>query len=311
MKIDIRELGLAYRRVKADLYYTKYANSIKLLRFERNLAANLKKLHEILTEERIDELCSSFCHGWRLIPKAIKLEDEDKRFAQTTILVGDELRRVSRCDLRIIEDVPVEFHIVTQLWIDRLGGILESVMSSRSYGNRIRCHGADVNVFYPGTFKFWMQQYRNWHNNGLKTIRKELDTGKDIAVLTTDFTAFYHNLSPDFLNSAKFRGKVGLLGFSKDNETLTCIVIEMLKKWAKDTPLGTGLPVGCSISSVLANLALTLLDRELESLNGVVYYGRYVDDIILAIGNSGEIKSQEELIGWLCAEIPELQLNDC
>ena len=79
MKIEITELGLAYRRVKADLYYTKYANSVKLLRFEKNFVANLDRLHAILVEERFPELYSSFCHGWRIIPKSVKLEDEDKK----------------------------------------------------------------------------------------------------------------------------------------------------------------------------------------------------------------------------------------
>ena len=49
MNIDLAELGLAYRRVKADLYYTKYANSIKLLRFEKEFErerAAIKKMVE-------------------------------------------------------------------------------------------------------------------------------------------------------------------------------------------------------------------------------------------------------------------------
>lgn len=185
MNIDLAELGLAYRRVKADLYYTKYANSIKLLRFEKELQKNIVSLRKMLAEERFEELCSSYCYGWRLVPKSVEMCDDGDAVSKTTILVGDDLRRVSRCDLRIIEDLPIEFHIVTQLWIDRLGGRLEAPMSSRSFGNRIRCHGTDVNVYYPGTFKYWMKQYRDWHDNGLRDIRSALDKGKDVAVLTT------------------------------------------------------------------------------------------------------------------------------
>ena len=306
MKIEITELGLAYRRVKADLYYTKYANSVKLLRFEKNFVANLDRLHAILVEERFPELYSSFCHGWRIIPKSVKLEDEDK----TTILVGDELRRVSRCDLRIIEDLPIEFHIVTQLWIDRVGGVVERAMSDRSFGNRIRCHGSHVNVLYPGTFKFWMKQYRSWHNDGLAIIRKQLDAGKSVAVLSTDFTAFYHNLSPDFIENCDLWNQLGLQTLSQEDKKLTGLVVNMLKKWAESTPLGVGLPVGCSISSVLANVALTLLDRKLESLKGIVYYGRYVDDIILAVENVLALKSQEGFIDWLCSQVSNLHVTD-
>ena len=306
MKVEITELGLAYRRVKADLYYTKYANLVKLLRFEKNLVANLDRLHEILVEERFAELYSSFCHGWRIIPKSVKLEDEGK----TTVLVGDELRRVSRCDLRIIEDLPIEFHVVAQLWIDRVGGLLEMAMSDRSFGNRIRCHGPHVNVLYPGTFKFWMKQYRSWHNDGLATIRKQLDAGKNIAVLSTDFTAFYHNLSPDFIEDGDLWNQLGLPSLSEEDKELTGLVVNMLKKWSESTPLGVGLPVGCSISSVLANVSLTLLDRKFESLKGLVYYGRYVDDIILAVENRLRLKSQEEFIDWLSSQVSNLHVNE-
>ena len=310
MNIDLTELGLAYRRVKADLYYTKYANSVKLLRFERNLAHNLAALHEILVNERFVEVYGSFCHGWRLVPKAVKFEDEDKVSSKTTILVGDELRRVSRCDLRLIEDVPIEFHIIAQLWIDRLGGRLEQVMSSCSFGNRIRCNGSRVNICYPGTFKFWMSQYRAWHNDGLKTIRKALENGKNVTVLTADFAAFYHNLSPAFVENEEFLNSVGIHNISPDERKLTGLIVEMLKKWAELTPLGVGLPVGCSVSSVLANIALTLLDRKLESLPGLIYYGRYVDDIILAVENLDELNSQEQFLAWLCSKVPDLKLKD-
>lgn len=309
MNIDLAELGLAYRRVKADLYYTKYANSIKLLRFEKELQKNIVSLRKMLAEERFEELCSSYCYGWRLVPKSVEMCDDGDAVSKTTILVGDDLRRVSRCDLRIIEDLPIEFHIVTQLWIDRLGGRLEAPMSSRSFGNRIRCHGTDVNVYYPGTFKYWMKQYRDWHDNGLRDIRSALDKGKDVAVLTTDFTSFYHKLSPDFIECDDYLRQFGVILLPEEDRKLTSLVVKMLKTWSASTPVETGLPVGCSVSSVLANMALTLLDREIEKLDGLVYYGRYVDDIILAIENTKGIVDQESFIEWLRSQIPELELK--
>ena len=310
MNVDLAELGLAYRRVKADLYYTKYANSIKLLRFEKELWKNIVALREMLADERFEELCSSFCYGWRLVPKSVEMVDEGDRASKTTILVSDDLRHVSRCDLRIIEDLPIEFHIVTQLWIDRLGGKLEAPMSDRSFGNRIRCHGLDVNVLYPGTFKYWMRQYRDWHDNGLKKIKSALDEGKDVAVLTTDFTSFYHNLSPDFIECDDYLKQFGVILLPEEDRKLTGLVVKMLKTWAASTPIGTGLPVGCSVSSVLANMALTLFDRKIEKLDGLVYYGRYVDDIILAIENTRGITDQESCLEWLRSQIPELSLKE-
>ena len=140
MQIDLTELGLAYRRAKADLYYTKNANSAKLLRFEKNLVANLTHVYELLSEERFAELLSSYCYGYRLIPKSIKFTDEESSQSKTTVIVGDDFRAVEQCDLRLIEDLPIEFHIVTQLWIDRVAGRFDYAMSEMSYGYRLRRH---------------------------------------------------------------------------------------------------------------------------------------------------------------------------
>ena len=306
MQIDLTELGLAYRRAKADLYYTKNANSAKLLRFEKNLVANLTHVYELLSEERFAELLSSYCYGYRLIPKSIKFTDEESSQSKTTVIVGDDFRAVEQCDLRLIEDLPIEFHIVTQLWIDRVAGRFDYAMSEMSYGYRLRRHREKINRFYPGSFKYWMRQYQDWHNGGLETISKALDEGKNVAVLTTDFSAFYHNLSPSFILRREFLKKLGVSLRSRDDKILTELVVNMLNKWAASTPLGCGLPVGCSISSVFANLALTLLDRELEQLSGRVYYGRYVDDVILAIENGNGIQSQDDFIDWICSQVGDM-----
>ena len=69
MKIDLEELGLAYRRVKADLYYTRHANSAKIIRFEKALAENLERLHSYLVTDEVAPLYA-YCYGWRLVPKS-------------------------------------------------------------------------------------------------------------------------------------------------------------------------------------------------------------------------------------------------
>ena len=310
MKVDITELGLAYRRAKADLYYTKHANSAKILQFEKELVSKLRHVHEILEAERFQELLNQYCSGWRLVPKSVSFVDDDSSKVRTTIKVGDDLCKVDKCDLRIIEDVPMEFHIVTQLWIDRVAGRLDHAMSDSSYGYRIRRHGEEVNLFYPGSFRYWMRQYQDWHNGGLDIIRRALENGKDVAVLSADFSAFYHNLSPNFILREDFQEALGVGVIRGDEQTLTALVVSMLNKWASDTPLGVGLPVGCSISSVFANLALTLLDRKIMDIPGKVYYGRYVDDIILAVENTRNLGSQDEFLNWLCSLVQDLRKDN-
>ena len=64
--------------------------------------------------------------------------------------------------------------------------------------------------------------------------------------------------------------------------------------------------MGCSISPVVANLAVTLLDRQIEALPGLVYYGRYVDDIILAVENTENVQCFDAMIAYLKKYIAEI-----
>lgn len=50
------------------------------------------------------------------------------------------------------------------------------------------------------------------------------------------------------------------------------------------TTVHTGIPRGCAVSSYLAELYLSKIDKEIKrEINNIVYYNRYVDDIIIII----------------------------
>lgn len=63
-----------------------------------------------------------------------------------------------------------------------------------------------------------------------------------------------------------------------------------------------GLPRGLSISSVMSELYMKYFDLEIRRMNGVFYYARFVDDIIVFCSSK---KSQEDV--WI--KIPEMLTN--
>lgn len=71
--------------------------------------------------------------------------------------------------------------------------------------------------------------------------------------------------------------------------------------WAAATPLKKGLPVGLPASAVVANVALIELDRCIEQQVAPIYYGRYVDDILLVMENGAGFGSTVQLWEWLFA----------
>ena len=102
-------------------------------------------------------------------------------------------------------------------------------------------------------------------------------------------------LNPDFITDV-----LGLV-LDTQQEKLHRLFIQALQAWAKTTPLERGLPVGLPASAVVANVALVELDRIVEQQVAPLYYGRYVDDILLVMENGASFRSTAELWGWLFA----------
>ena len=95
----------------------------------------------------------------------------------------------------------------------------------------------------------------------------------------------------------------GVLGLEMDahQAKLHRMFIQALLAWAAATPLKKGLPVGLPASAVVANVALAELDRIVEQQCAPLYYGRYVDDILLVMENAAGFHSTSELWEWLFA----------
>ncbi|MDU5688583.1 MAG: RNA-directed DNA polymerase, partial [Kluyvera cryocrescens] len=132
-------------------------------------------------------------------------------------------------------------------------------------------------------------------------MRTALDASKKIVALTADVSSFYHELSPAFMLDPAFISGVLGLELTEEQSKLNFLFIHALRAWAAGTPLKKGLPVGLPASAVVANVALIELDRVIEQQVAPIYYGRYVDDILLVMENGANFRSSVELWEWLFA----------
>jgi hypothetical protein len=130
-------------------------------------------------------------------------------------------------------------------------------------------------------------------------MREALEDDKKIIALTADVSSFYHELNPGFMLSNAFLQDVLEIQLKPEQIKLHTLFIRALEAWSKRTPLKKGLPVGLPASAVVANMALIELDRLIEKQVAPLYYGRYVDDILLVIENGANLKSADELWEWL------------
>ncbi|EMN0268683.1 TPA: RNA-directed DNA polymerase, partial [Pseudomonas aeruginosa] len=146
-----------------------------------------------------------------------------------------------------------------------------------------------------------MKPFRDWRDQGIEAMRTALNADKKIVALTADVSSFYHELNPGFMLNPAFVVDVLGLELSPAQSKLHRLFIQALQAWAAATPLKKGLPVGLPASAVVANVALIELDRVVEQQIAPLYYGRYVDDILLVMESGASFRSTAELWEWLFA----------
>ena len=193
----------------------------------------------------------------------------------------------------------IDFHVLSSLWMMEVGNLFDKQLSSNVFGSRLRRNRHDeINTWALGSFEPYLRPFREWRDGGIKAMRTALSEKKKVLALTADVSSFYHELSPGFMLDDSFL-KLAKIELSESQSKLNRLFISALMAWAKETPLGKGLPVGLPASAVVANAALIKLDQFIEQQVVPLYYGRYVDDILLVMENASDIKTTEQFWDWI------------
>ena len=308
MTITLTDLGIAFRKAKVDLYYSTTPSLFAIADYEENLEDNLRSL-----QKRINGKSTAwakkedFLGTWTLAPKAIKHQkgDKNKNIGLIYASADDEWAAITKAsgqpiaEFRLMAKCSMDFHVLSALWMLQVGHLFDKKLSANVYGSRLRRKfDNEINELSLGSFKPYLKPFRDWRDGAIKTMRSALEDKKKILALTADVSSFYHRLDPEFMLSEDFHQLAGV-ELDSSQTKLNKVFIQALKTWAKDTPLGTGLPVGLPASAVVANAALIKLDQFVEEQVVPLYYGRYVDDILLVMENTSSIKTTDEFWKWI------------
>lgn len=318
MDISFGKLITAYRKAKVDLYYSSNPSLFAIADYEDDLENNLKKLEKKINGKPkawVKE--ESFLGSWSLIPKNYSVKQQKRDDAdcncqnseETGIVFASSARSQNKykpCDgevaehtatFRLMAECPIDFHVLASLWIMDVGAKFDAKLSDSVRGSRLRRTEKGEKKFNElslGSFKPYLKPFKDWRDDGIQAMRDGLKADKKLVALTADVTSYYHRLQPDFMLDEKFHQLVGI-ELNAEQKVLNKLFIEAVKAWAKQTPLGRGLPVGLPASAIIANMALFELDQIIEEKLRPQYYGRYVDDIMLVLENTTEICSQQDL----------------
>lgn len=318
---SLHDLGLAYRKAKVDLYYSSNASLDAIADYESNLHANLTAL---LTKLQADDESwvtqPEFIGGWTLATKFVDMscwEDYRKQYGNGLIfsspdeewayacrlLAEDDPLKKPEAEFRVMAQCSLDFHVLSTLWLMEVGYLFDAKLTTCAYGNRLRLtkDKKGLALLSLGSYEPYLKPFRDWRDKGIQAMRTALNADKKIVALTADVTSFYHELNPSFMLEPAFVVDVLGLPLSVAQGKLHRLFIQALKAWAASTPLKKGLPVGFPASAVVANVALAELDRIVEKQLAPLYYGRYVDDILLVMENGANFRTLTDLWEWLFA----------
>ncbi|WP_166387521.1 antiviral reverse transcriptase Drt3a [Polaribacter sp. 11A2H] len=130
-------------------------------------------------------------------------------------------------------------------------------------------------------------------NKIIKQIFNIVSDGFPKIIIKTDIKSFYESIPQDKLFK-KIENNTLLSPFSK--KLIKRLFYEFEDKKDKNKiPLGEGIPRGVGISAYLSELYMRDIDNEVKALEDVIYYARYVDDIIVIICPKTESKKRDYL----------------
>lgn len=316
---SLQDLALAYRKAKVDLYYSSHASLDAIASYEEKLHSNLfSLLEEINGEDESWVMSPEFIGTWTLATKSVEMgcwakhkkdngsglifssPTEEWNYALKALAEKETLEK-PKAEFRVMARCSLDFHVLSTLWMLEVGQLFDAKLSECAYGNRLRRtqDGKSINKLSLGSFQSYLKPFRDWRDNGITTMRGALNADMKIVALTADVSSFYHELNPGFMRNPAFVTGLLKLELTEFQTKLHRLFIRALQAWAAATPLKKGLPVGLPASAIVANMALIELDRCIEQQVAPIYYGRYVDDILLVMENGADFGSTVELWEWL------------
>lgn len=329
--LTIEDVKTAYRKLKSLSYYDSHDLFLKakIASFETTFAMTASKnlTYKLVDfEEKLDTLYKELTSGeqnnnlnywtnlynqinYRVLPKKVKpYNDYSKNNSQELINnIFTNVREIDEDDkyefekLTFYIDAPIEIHIVSILWIMKIGYSLESDLDEKCYGNRLILEKKKANSKEKtvkndnGLFKPYYKQYQKWRDEGITVAKQYLDKKQDVLFLNIDIKDYYYSVRFEFDKLDDKLKNRQLDDWNKLNSVFRDIH-EVYTNRIKETNYPNDLiknikeneavlPIGLASSYILANWYLHEFDSRVHQNIRPIYYSRYVDDIFIITAN--------------------------
>ncbi len=295
----------AYKKLKGNVYFDKTRLPLihQLVSFENeSLEENLDKIVEVL--EQNDDKWKDYVEDITSKIDVLVYPKKLHSWPENQVIFNADNEPIEMEKAQYFIDLPVGGHILGTIWVLTVGAELDNrndtdnlLMYEHSYGNRLRknLYNADSGdiTYSPYLFEPYFSQYESWRDTALSYAKERLDNKQDALIITLDLRSFFYGVH--FPEDSFDR----IFQFASHNKELPVwakqlhdFVYRVLKEYSQkvreinsdpELPLGERvfLPIGFLPSNILSNWILTPFDEAINRRFNPVYYGRYVDDIII------------------------------
>lgn len=359
--LQLADLVFAYRKAKADCFFERALSLAQdFADYEHSLEANLNALLRRLQSKKRASLANDprLLGSTHLVAKKLSIEPRKGESGRKANAIGhayfsDKRRAFEHvsdthtltAEFRIASRFPVDLHVLSALWVNRIGHRFDACLKDRAYGSRVRRYGDDgapntgsYQIKALGSMAPYFLPYRSWRENGLTAMQSALDEDQKIVAVTLDIRNYFHRIDPRFILDPAFHAAIGLGGDGLDSEgaastaltpverELTEILLGALLAWSeraaqfiRESQVGAGkdgtfrgiggLPIGVTACRLMANVLLCEWDKQIVECLSPIYYGRYVDDMFLVLRDPENVSGPGELMDRIATFLPKGMLS--
>ncbi len=300
----------AYKKLKSYYYYDK-----TLLYIKKNIAyfEAKKEFGEKLSEIGLNLYLENDRYFDQLVD-AIDFKVMSKKLKANKpgdITQKDIDHNKNIYTLNFYIDAPVELLIVDCLWMLFIGKIISDVFGESRYSfagkfkkslfvNKEPSLVNGIDFASNRSFEPYFKSYESWRNKAIRSV-SEHKNEKDLVLMSLDFKSFYYSVNFDFSkmdkmlkNDARLSEITFLTNVIEKTYRRYTKIVNQYKESSQDSEETCMLPIGLMSPIVLRNLYMMRFDRSIMENLSPLYYGRYVDDLLLVLDSENEANTSVE-----------------
>lgn len=292
-------IEIAFRKLQSYIYFDKkdLHNRAKLSEWISSNASYDSGFEIVQSILQGEEKARGYLEkiNLRLLPKSVDPQDNGHEIPSNFYTNEHLIKNSEVTSLLIFIDLPIELQVISVMWLMKYGVLIDAHLGDYNFGNRLFLDKDKKLNDGRIMFKPYQEQFKKWWSNAIVETKNLLEKKEDATILSFDFKSFFHTVRLDFGSLESYIRTVSpQAGEEIEKDPIHTIVKQIHKKYSEQLHELTftlapkaddkySLPIGLPTSHLLANWYLKDFDKAIIEATNPIYYGRYVDDILIVL----------------------------